>query len=476
MTTDITEYTAVELTRLIRQRHLSAREVVEAHLARIERTNPHVNAIVTLVAERALDEARAADDRLAAGHPVGPLHGLPVAHKDTHDTAGIRTTYGTPVLADNLPDTDELVVERLRGAGAITIGKTNVPEFAAGSHTVNPLFGATANPYDTTKSAGGSSGGAAAALACGMHPLADGSDMGGSLRNPASFCNVVGLRPSPGRVPSWPEQAAWTSMAVQGPMARTVTDTALALSVLAGPDARSPVSVPEPGSCFAEPLESDLAGMRVAFSPDLGGSVPVDPSVTTALESAAKVFADLGGTVERACPDFAGAEDVFRTLRAWQFDLDLGRVRDQHGDRLKASLIDNIDAGRDLTGADLARAARGRTELFHRMRRFFLDYDVLLLPVSQVPPFPVELEYPGSVDGVAMDSYLDWMRSAYFVSATGCPALAVPAGFTDGGLPVGVQVVGPHRADLAVLRAGYAFEQATRHWQRRPRLGDGERP
>lgn len=462
------DFTARELAALLAAREVSAREVVAAHLARVERVNPAVNAIVTLVPERALEHALAADELLARGGEVGPLHGLPVAHKDTHDTAGVRTTYGTPLLADNVPRRDELIVERMRAAGAITIGKTNVPEFAAGSHTFNPVFGATRNPYDPTRSAGGSSGGAAAALACGMQPLADGSDMGGSLRNPASFCNVVGFRPSPGRVPTWPEELAWATMAVQGPMARTVADTALLLSVIAGPDPRSPIALETPGGAFRTTLHEDPRGLRVAWSPDLGGSVPVEPEVAAVVADAAAVFAGLGCEVRPECPDFAGAEEVFRTLRAWQFNAGLGATLAAHPDAMKFDLADNIRQGQGLSGDDVARAARLHAALFHRVREFFTRYDVLLLPVSQLAPFPVEWEWPREVAGEPMHSYLDWMRSAYFVSATGCPALSVPAGFTPGGLPVGVQIVGAHRADLAVLRAGYAFEQATRYADRRP--------
>ncbi|MEV8317747.1 amidase [Streptomyces sp. NPDC059900] len=460
--------TARELAAAIRTRELSAREVVQAHLDRIEQVNAAVNAVVTLTAERALDAARAADEQTVRGAPLGPLHGLPVAHKDTHDTRGIRTTYGTPLLADNVPDRDELIVERIRGAGAITIGKTNVPEFAAGSHTVNPVFGATRNPYDLKRSAGGSSGGAAAGLACGMHPLADGSDMGGSLRNPASFCNVVGLRPSPGRVPTWPDATPWSTMAVQGPMARTVADAALLLSAVAGPDPRSPISLETPGSAFAGPLERDLTGLRIAWSPDLGGAVPVDREVTDVLAPAVMAFAGLGCTVEEACPDLSGADEVFRTFRAWQFHLALGSLTRTAADRIKPSLVRNVQQGRDLTGADLERATVLHGELFHRVREFFEQYDALILPTSQVVPFPVEEEYPDTVGGVAMTDYLEWMRSAYLVSATGSPALSVPAGFTPAGLPVGLQIVGPHRGDLQVLQIGHAFEQATRHGERRP--------
>ncbi|WP_344897636.1 amidase [Actinomadura meridiana] len=461
---------ARELVRRIRARELSAREVVRAHLDQIERTNPHVNAIVTLVAEKALAQAREADERLASGAATGPLHGLPVAHKDTHATAGIRTTSGSPIFADHVPAADDLIVERLRAAGAITIGKTNVPEFAAGSHTFNPVFGATRNPYDPSRSAGGSSGGAAAALACGMHPIADGSDMGGSLRNPASFCNVVGFRPSPGRVPAFPVTAGWATMGVQGPMAREVADAALLLSVLAGPDPRSPIALETPGSAFAPPLGGDVAGLRLAWSPDLGGMVPVDPAVTGVLEPAVAVFERIGCTVEEACPDLSGANEVFRTLRAWHWDTALGALLDERRADFKPSLVDNIEAGRVLTGADIGRAETLHTALFHRVRTFFEHYDALLLPVSQVPPFDADIEYPSEVAGEPMPDYLEWMRSCFLVSATGSPALSVPAGFTGDGLPVGLQIVGPHHADLAVLRIGHAFEQATRHARRRPPL------
>ncbi len=470
MADDIVYLSARELARRLRTRELSAREVVGAHLSQVERTNPAVNAIVTLTAEQALARARAADDHLAGGGTVGQLHGIPIVHKDTHETAGVRTTFGSPVFADNVPVRDELVVERLRTAGAIAIGKSNVPEFAAGSHTVNPLFGATRNPYDLDRSAGGSSGGAAAALACGMCPVAEGSDMGGSLRNPASFCNVVGLRPAPGRVPTWPSSAPWSTLSVQGPMARTVADAALLLSVLAGPDPRSPIALAEPGAPFAEPMDPDLTGLRVAWSPDLGATVPVDKDVTAVLAAVPGVFAGLGCRVEQDCPDLSGADEVFRTLRAWQFELSLGHLLDNHRDRVKQSLVDNIALGRRLTGPDVGRAHLRQAELYQRVREFFTRYDVLLLPVSQVPPFPVELEYPTEVAGQPMADYLDWMRSAYLVSATGCPALSVPAGFTAGGLPIGLQIVAPHRADGLALRVGLAFERATGYGTRRPGL------
>jgi amidase len=464
--TEICFMTALKLKAALAAKELSAREVVRAHLDRIEEVNPKVNAVVTLVADRAIEAAKAADERAAAGAGLPPLHGIPVAHKDLHETAGIRTTYGSPLRADYVPERDELVIERIRGAGAITLGKTNVPEFGAGSHTFNPVFGATRNPYHTGKSAGGSSGGAAVALACGMCALADGSDTGGSLRNPASFNNVVGFRPSPGRVPNWPSLLGWTTLNVSGPMARTVADAALLLSAIAGPDPRSPISLEEPGARFAGTLDRDFRDVRVAWSPDLGGSVPVEPAVATVVRDSAKVFAGLGCVVERACPDFTGAEEVFRTLRAWQFEVSFGPLLETG--RLKETIRWNTLAGRRLSGPELGRAETLHTELFHRIREFFSRYDLLLLPVSQVPPFDLEREYPTEVAGVPMETYLDWMRSAYFVSATGCPALSVPAGFTSDGLPVGVQIVGPHRADFAVLQAGHAFEQVTGFARRHP--------
>ena len=462
--------TARDLATAIRTRELSAREVMQAHLDQIEVFNPAVNAIVSLDGDAAMAAADRADRRQAEGAPLGRLHGLPMAHKDTHLTGGVRTTFGSPVHADFVPDNDELIIERLHAAGVLTIGKTNVPEFAAGSHTFNPVFGTTGNAYDPTRSAGGSSGGAAVALACGFQPLADGSDMGGSLRNPAAWNNVVGLRPSPGRVPSYPTAVGWATMGVQGPMARTVADAAFMLSVIAGPDPRSPIALPTPGSTFDSDLGRDLNGLRLAWSPDLGGEFAVEPEILDVLTAAIAVFEEADAIIDPATPDMAGAEEVFRTLRAWQFELTHANLMRLHGDQVKASLADNIAQGQALSGADVGRAEVLHTALFHRFREFFQTYDALLLPVTQVSPFPVEQEYPAQIAGVEQADYLDWMRSAYLITATGSPALSVPAGFTADGLPVGLQIVGPHRADLLVLQLGHAFEQATGHGLRRPPL------
>ena len=467
MSEEICFLKATEMARRLRAREVSAVEVMEAHLARIERVNKEVNAIVTLLPERAMDGARAADEALGRGLPVGPLHGLPIAHKDLLPTKDVRTTFGSLVYRDFVPERDALLVERLRGAGAIAVGKTNTPEFGAGSQTFNEVFGETLNPYDTTKTCGGSSGGAAAALACGMLPLADGSDMGGSLRNPAAFCNVVGFRPSLGRVPAWPAVAAWFPLVVEGPMARTMEDAALMLGAIAGPDPRSPVSLPEPGSVFTRPPEREFDGVRVAWSRDLGG-LPVDPRVTAVLDGQRGVFDSLGCIVENAEPDFTGADEAFKAWRAWYYELAFGELLEEHRDELKDTVVQEIEAGRRLGGPRLAEAERERTELYHRMRTFMERYEFLILPVTQVPPFDVEQRYVTEINNVELGTYIDWMKSCYYVTATGLPAISVPCGFTPEGLPVGVQIVGRFRDDLGVLQLARAFEAATRFGECRP--------
>ncbi len=468
--TDLCFLPATELAAMLRSREISARELLEAHLARIDRLNPAVNAVVTLDAEGARDAADAADAALAAGAALGPLHGLPVAHKDNHATAGMRTTWGSPLHADTVPTADDLVVYRYRAAGAVRVGKTNIPEFAAGSHTVNPVFGATHNPYRHGSSAGGSSGGGAAALAAGFVPLAEGTDMGGSLRNPAAFCNVVGLRPTPGRVPTWPTPMAWSQLSVDGPMGRTVADVALQLSAIAGPDRRVPIALDDDPATFAAPLPERLDGLRVAWAPDLGGRVTVDPTIVSVLAGSVRVFEELGASVEDDCPDLSGADEVFGTLRAWLFEASYGELGRTHPGKVKESIRWNAELGAKLSGPDLARAETAHTRLYERMVEFFERYDVLLAPTTQVLPFPVELEYPTEIAGVPQENYLEWMRSCTIVSATGCPALSVPGGFTADGLPVGLQLVAAPRADRRLLEIGAAFEGATRFGERRPPL------
>lgn len=466
---DLVFLTATEMASLIRKGEISASELLEAHLEQIQRVNPKVNAIVTLTEEKAREDARKADEALAKGRSLGPLHGLPVAHKDLVETKGVRTTYGSLIFKDYVPEVDSLIVERLKGAGAISVGKTNTPEFGAGSQTFNAVFGPTRNPYDLTKTCGGSSGGAAVALACGMVPLADGSDLGGSLRNPASFCNVVGFRPSAGRVPTWPSPSGWFTMTVEGPMARTVEDVALMLTAIAGPDARCPISLREPPDIFARPLEREFKGTRIAWSKDLGG-LPVEPEVTAVLEEQRKVFLEMGCVLEEDEPDLTDADEVFRVWRAWRFELSHGRLLEEHRGLMKSTVVWNIEEGRKLSGPQLGQAEVKRTALYHRVRQFMERYEFLLLPVSQVLPFPVEEEYVREINGIPMTTYLDWMRSCYYITVTGLPAISVPAGFTSAGLPVGLQIVGRPWDDFGVLQLAYAFQEATGFWKRRPEV------
>jgi len=463
---DLCYASARQLARLIRTRKISATEVMRAFIAQIERVNPKVNAIVTFLPEEALKQAKALDRRKALH---GPLAGLPIAYKDLVATKGIRTTLGSLVHKDNVPAADALIVERLKSAGAITLGKTNTPEFGAGSNTFNKVFGATRNPYDLTKTSGGSSGGAGAAVACGMLPFADGSDLAASLRNPGNYCNVVGFRPTPGRVPTYPAANAWDTQPVIGPIARTVEDAAFLLSAMAGPDPRAPVSMSESGSIFAKSLKRGFRKVRVAWTRDFGG-LPVEPSVTKVLEQRRKVFKSLGCIVEEACPDFTGATEAFETLRAVSFAQRLAPLLKTHRALLKDTVIWNIEQGLALDGARIGRAEGLRTELFHRMRSFLEKYEFMLAPVNQLPPFPVDTEYPTEIAGVKLGNYLDWMKSCYYVTITSHPAISVPAGFTPEGLPVGLQIVGCYRDDFGVLQLAHAFEQATEVWKRRPPL------
>lgn len=457
--TDICSLTAVEMAGLIRRRELSAREVAAAHLRRIESVNPQLNAIVTLQAEQALENADRADEAQARGGSLGPLHGLPVVHKDLFETAGIRTTYGSPLFRDYIPPRDAIPVERIRRAGAIALGKTNTPEFGAGSQTFNPVFGATRNPHDPAKTCGGSSGGSAVSLACGMAPLADGTDMGGSLRNPAAFCGVVGIRPAPGRVPEAVETNAWSTLSVAGPMARTVADAALLLSVMAGPDPRSPISIDQPGERFAGSLDRSFAGVKVAWFENLGG-IPFDRRIRDVVQAQRGKFEDLGCVVETAEPDLAGADEVFLTLRAQAYVANHAEKVRSHRDQVKDAIAWEVERGYRLTAAEIARAQTLHTSLWNRMRLFLERYDFFVLPATQVPPFDVNQPYVTEIDGVPMENYIDWMKSCYWISILETPAISVPCGRTPEGLPVGLQIVARHRDEWGLLQMAHAFEQA----------------
>ncbi len=463
-----------KLARLIRTRKVSALEVMRAFIDRIERVNPVLNAIVTFLPEQALRQARALDRRLgnartAPSAQATPLAGLPIAYKDIVPTKGIRTTYGSPIYRDHVPAEDSALVERLSAAGAITLGKTNTPEFATGSQTFNAVFGATLNPYNTTMTCGGSSGGAAVAVATGMLPFADGSDLGASLRNPGSFCNVVGFRPTPGRVPIWPAPNAWDTLWSAGPIARSVEDTAFLLSAMAGPDARVPVSMSEPGRIFARPLARSFRKVRVAWSRDLGG-LPVDARVQKTLEAQRGVFAALGCVLEEAEPDLSEADEAFEVQRALGFAECYGELLRTERKHMKDTVAWNTEQGLALSAARIAQANLMRTRVFHAMRTFLERYEFLLLPVNQVPPFPVDQPYVSEINGVKLATYFDWMKTCTRISATSHPAISVPAGFTNDGLPVGLQIVGRYRDDFGVLQLAHAFEMATGFGLRRPAL------
>jgi amidase len=465
-TDELLWWTARDLASAIRRRDLSAREVVSWHLDRIAEVNPRINAVVSLRPEHAVAEADAADRRLSAGLPLGCLHGLPIAVKDLEDTAGIRTTYGSRAFADHVPAVDSLLVQRLRAAGAIVVGKTNTPEFGVGSHTFNAVFGHTHNPWAMDRSAGGSSGGAGAALAAGLLPIADGSDHGGSIRNPASFNNVVGLRPTPGLVPSGGGGDGWNPAAVHGPMARTVGDLALMLTAISGADPRSPLSFGDPGE-FRGDLRGDLSGLRVAWCPDLGG-LPIEPAVLGVLSHARDRLVALGCIVEEIPLDLGRADEAFETLRALGFARAFGEILPQLRDTAKDTLVWNIECGLALDGPAIARALTVRSETFETFVEVLERFDVLAAPSAQVAPFPVEQEYPVQIAGVRMPHYLGWMRVCSRITVSAHPVAAVPAGFTDDGLPVGLQLVGRYRADLRLLHYAAAWEAATGLTDRHP--------
>jgi amidase len=453
---------ATTLLRLYRSRKVSPLEVMQAVLARIDAVNPRVNAYVTVAREQALAAARKATAALGRrGLRVGPLHGVPVSIKDLTPTKGIRTTWGSKIFEHHVPDEDALYVTRLKEAGAIVVGKTNTPEFGAGGNTFNAVFGATRNPWNTALTCGGSSGGAAVALATGMGPLAQGSDLGGSLRTPAAFCGVVGFRTSAGLIPVYPADLGWDSLSVTGPMARTVGDVALMLSVMAGPDDRAPLSYDVDTRRFpAAVTRPSVKGWRAAWTPDLNGLIPVDHEVAAVAERATSVFRSLGVKIEHACPDFGEVNDIVLATRG------LGMVA-RHAEKLarwepvmQRGLVWNIKQGLSLTPEQIGRGETLRTRLWHRVRTFMQTRDLLLLPTVAVPPFPVEQPYPTEINGKALDNYTQWFFLTYGITVTGLPVISVPCGFTKSGLPVGLQIVGRRRQEAAVLRAAAAFEAA----------------
>lgn len=448
---------------------MSPVDLVDAVLARIDAVNPRINAYCTVAADHAREAAREAERRVARREPLGLLHGIPVSIKDLTPTAGIRTSFGSRIFEHHVPAEDAAVVERLKAAGAIVVGKTNTPEFGCKGVTDNRVFGATRNPWNTAMVAGGSSGGAGAALAAGLAPLAEGSDLAGSIRIPAAACGVVGLKPSPGRVPSYPSPNGWNSMAVIGPMARTVRDTALLLAAMSGPDERDPISLPAPGEDFLAACDQPLGRLRVAWTPDLGYA-PVDSRVAGVACAAARSFAGLGCALEEACPDFSDPDEMFRALTAPMRAASLGQYLAEWAEQMDPVLVERMHLADGISSIDYERQQRRRTELWHTVRRFFERYDLLLTPTLAAPPFPIDAPYPPrEIAGRATASPIGWFPFTFPFNLTGNPAISVPAGWADG-LPVGLQIVGRRYAEALVLRAAAAFEAARPWAHRRPPL------
>ena len=460
MAKDITRLSAVDLARLIRTRKVSPVEAVEAHLAAIERINPAVNAFCTVVPEKSRAWAREAEAAVKKRGKLGPLHGVPVAIKDLTPTAGIRTTYGSTLYRDHVPTEDAEVVRRLKAAGAVVLGKTNTPEFGAGANTFNKVFGATRNPWNTALSASGSTGGGAAALAARLAPLAEGTDFGGSLRTPAAFCGVVGLRTTPGLVTRYPVTLPWHDQSVTGPMARSAEDCALLLDAMTGFTLKSPLSAAAPWKSAREAVAKarSLRGLRLAYAPDIAG-IGVDREIERACRAAAVALRDVRATVDEIEISMGDGRDAFLALRG-------EAMVGNHLDKLERigelgdNLAGNIRAGLALTVTDIARAERKRAEIWHRWRALFETYDLVLTPATPVPPFPVEKNYPDVVEGRKLQNYMDWIGPTFLVSLAALPAVSVPAGLTSAKLPIGLQIIGPRFSEPVILSSAKFVEEA----------------
>lgn len=462
-------WTATELAESIRTGDISAIEVTEAHLDRIQAVNDQVNAIVTLEPQLALDQAKQIDKARAKGQPLGPLAGVPMAHKDLTLTKGIRTTFGSRRFKTFIPNKDAVIIERLKQAGAVSLGKTNTSEWGAGSQTFNSLYGTTRNPYDLTKTCGGSSGGAAAALAARMVPLCDGSDLGGSLRNPASFCNIVGFRTTAGRVPIVPSDNPDDPLPIAGPMARNIDDCALLLGVMAGVHPEAPLSDLPPLAC-KPPIKPLTGEFRIALSADFGQQLPVEPEVADLIEKQSRTLTDAGFNVEPTCPELNDAGYAFHILRAAAFARRHGEGVRTRPEDYKSTIIWNVEAGLGLQQEEINWASAEKLALQSRFLAFFETYDFLLTPTVQVLPFNAQIEYVTEINGIEMQSYIDWMQSCSIISLTGFPALSLPLGFSRQGLPVGVQIIGKPHAETAVLQLAKTLELHHPVWRQLPKL------
>ncbi|MDA0957193.1 MAG: amidase family protein [Proteobacteria bacterium] len=462
-------WTATELAESIRTGDISAIEVTEAHLDRIQAVNDQVNAIVTLEPQLALDQAKQIDKARAKGQPLGPLAGVPMAHKDLTLTKGIRTTFGSRRFETFIPNKDAVIIERLKQAGAVSLGKTNTSEWGAGSQTFNSLYGTTRNPYDLTKTCGGSSGGAAAALAARMVPLCDGSDLGGSLRNPASFCNIVGFRTTAGRVPIVPSDNPDDPLPIAGPMARNIDDCALLLGVMAGVHPEAPLSDLPPLAC-KPPIKPLTGEFKIALSADFGQQLPVEPEVADLIEKQSRTLTDAGFNVEPTCPELNDAGYAFHILRAAAFARRHGEGVRTRPEDYKSTIIWNVEAGLGLQQEEINWASAEKLALQSRFLAFFETYDFLLTPTVQVLPFNAQIEYVTEINGIEMQSYIDWMQSCSIISLTGFPALSLPVGFSRQGLPVGVQIIGKPHAETAVLQLAKTLELHHPVWRQLPKL------
>ncbi|HVJ55086.1 MAG TPA: amidase family protein [Aliidongia sp.] len=459
MLDQLVEKSAVELRRLIGRKEISPVELLEASIARIEQVNPAINAMVALDLDRARDSARAAERAVLRGEALGPLHGLPLGVKDLSETAGLRTTFGSLLYKDHVPATDEAVVARMRAAGGIVLGKTNTPEFGAGANTRNRVYGATGNPFDPSLTAAGSSGGSAAAVALGMVPLASGSDMGGSLRTPAGFCGVVGLRPSPGLVPNDRRLTGWSPLSVDGPMARSVPDAALLLSAMASADAADPLAGPVDPASFAALPEIDLASLRVAVSEDLGFA-PVDDGIRRTFQTRCGQFADLFGESVERDPELGDADRIFSVLRAEGFLANQVENVERSRDLLGMPVIANVEQALTFTYADRAKAHVEQTKLYRRIQILFREVDLLICPIASVSPFPHAQWAPEEINGEKLAHYFHWIALTYGLTLTGHPVVALPCGRDHKGLPFGIQIMGPRGGDRFVLGAAAALERA----------------
>ena len=455
MTSDLISLSARAVRDLLKDRQVTPLELLEALETRITEVNGAVNALPTLCFERARTRAREQD------FSTLPLAGIPVVIKDLLTVSGVRTTFGSMAYRDHVPQSSDLLVERIEAAGGIVYAKSNTPEFGAGANTFNDVFGFTRNPWNTALSAAGSSGGSAVALATGMAWLATGSDLGGSLRNPASFCSIVGFRPSQGRIAADPGETAFNRMSMEGPMARNVVDAAMLLDVMAGYDSRDPMSLDNPAESFEEATTQQRVPPRIAFSPNLGVT-PVDPEVAQICEQAAKRFKEIGAHVEEAHPDFSGLQEVFQVHRALSYGTSLGPELEANREVFKPEIVWNVEKGLALTGQEIMDAMVARSKIYQRANEFFSTYDLVLTPATVVPPYPVEQRFVERVGDHEFSNYIEWCSIAYAFTVIGAPAISIPCGFTQNGLPVGLQIAAPARQEARLLSAASALENLLR--------------